>query len=98
MHPTPPYTKVKTIRSTPEGEVIDSHSTYKDHLSSVKQEISRTYDTSRDSLAADLIKHSEIMRNGETEELDLKISCDKVTGEPRLITVTWLVHREHYGR
>lgn len=98
MLQTPPHTKVKTFRPQPDGStIIDSHSTFKD-LSSTSQEITRTYDTSRETLAADLIMHSEMIRNAETPELDLKITTDKKTGEPRFIVVTWLVNKEYYGR
>lgn len=98
MIKTPPHTKVRTTTMLANGDVqIDSHSTYTE-LSSTKQEIQRTFPTSRDNLAADLIRHTEDVRNGEVAELSLQITCDKRTGEPNFIIKSWTVSKEYYGR
>ena len=98
MVPTPSHTKVKTVREYVDGTVeIDSHSTFKE-LSSVKQEVQRSFPTSRNTLAADLIFHSQCIRDAETPELSLVILTNKSTGEPERIVKTWLVNKEYYGR
>lgn len=98
MLPTPQHTKIKTQRTRVDGTVeIDSHSTFK-QLSSVKQEIERSFPTSRDSLAADLIKHSSLLREHETTELNMRITTNKATGDPEFIICTWTVNKEYYGR
>lgn len=98
MIDTPNHTKVRTERSLPDGsKVIDSHSVHT-ALSSVKQEIQQHVKTTRETLALDLIKCSEIIANGQTDELSLRITIDKTTGDPSLITKTWTVHKEYYGK
>lgn len=96
--PTPPYTKVKTIRERGDDTVeIDSWSTFT-ALSSVKQEIQQSIKTSGTNLAADVIKCLQHVTFHETTELTIHITTDKKTGEPTLITKTWLVNKEYYGR
>lgn len=98
MTPTPPYTKVKTVRSFEDGtEEIDSHSMHK-KLSSVKQEVSQSVETTAASLAADIIACLQHITYHETTELSLQISTDKATGEPTLIRKTWTINKEYYGR
>lgn len=98
MTPTPPHTKVKTVKSYTSGRIeIDSHSMHND-LSSVKQEIGQSVETSRATLIPDLIAAAVHITSGETAELDIKIVTNKKTGEPERIIKTWLVHKEHYGK
>jgi hypothetical protein len=98
MMPTPPHTKVTTRRQLPNGDVqIDMHSMYKE-LSSVSQEIEQKIETSRETLALDLIKAVALISSGETPELTLHIITDKTTGEPKLITKRFTVAKEYYGK
>lgn len=96
--PTPPHTKVKTERSMPDGTTEISSYSMTEKLSSVKQEISQNMKTTADRLAADVIACLQHVTFKETEELTIKITVDKETGEPRLITKTWLINKEFYGR
>lgn len=98
MLPTPPHTKVKTMREQPDGTTEIESRSMTDKLSSVKQEISQNMKTSAAGLAADVIACLQHVTYRETEELTIKITTDKVTGEPRLITKTWLIKKEFYGR
>jgi len=96
--PTPQHTKVRTRTPLDNGDVqIDSHSMH-EKLSSVSQEIEQHVKTSRETLALDLIRCSELIQTGETEELTLKIVADKVSGEPKLITKIFTVNKEYYGK
>jgi hypothetical protein len=98
MIKTPPHTKVRTVRTEPNGrKVIDSHSVYEE-LSSTQQEIQQTVQTSFETLAADLIACSELIRKGDTPELTLRITTDKKSGNPNFIVKTWTVDKEYYGR
>lgn len=96
--PTPQHTKVKTRTLLPNGDVqIDSHSMH-ENLSSVQQEIEQHVKTSRETLALDLIKCSELIQTGETDKLILEITADKTTREPKLITKIFTVNKEYYGK
>lgn len=98
MIQTPPHTKVRTRKALPNGDVqIDSHSMH-EQLSSVSQEIEQHVKTSRESLALDVIRCLELIQQGETPELTLKIAADKATGEPKLITKIFTVQKEYYGK
>lgn len=100
MMQTPPHTKVRTVREFADGRVeVDSHSTYKSSTpNTVKQEIGQNIETSVESLPADVMRCLRHITEGETKELTIKIEVDRKTGLPALITKTWLVNKEYYGR
>src|SRR5690349_2941197 len=96
--PIPNFTKVKTIRTYEDGSSeIDTRSVTR-RLSSIKQEIQQTVDTNPTTLAADIIKCLEPITYHETSELTLHISTNPATGNARIITKTWTVDKEHFGR
>lgn len=95
MIPTPPHTKIKTTRQFQDGRVeIDSHSTYKE-LNSVKQEVGQNIETTPESLAAEVMRCLRHLTDGETSEMAISI---KRTGARVLITKTYLLNKEYYGR
>ena len=97
MMPTPNFTKVKTIKTNDDGSAdISTHSVTK-KLSSVKQEIQQSIKTDRQNLAADIISCLQHITYHETSELTIHITTD-AAGDPSIITKTWLVHKEYYGK
>lgn len=97
MMPTPPHTKVRTVKEFNDGSVeMNSHSTYK-QLNSIKQEIGQNIETSLETLPADVMRCLRHITAGETEDLNIQISTNKKTGQ-LLITKSWTINKEYYGR
>ncbi len=98
MNPIPNHTKVRTSKQFDDGQIeIETQSVHRS-LSLVKQEISQNIQTNPERLAADIINCLQHITFHETTELTLQIQADPKTGAPRLITKTWTVHKEYYGR
>ena len=79
------------------SKVITTES-YHEKLSSYKQEVQQTIRTNGIKLTEDVIACLQHILLGDTPELTIHISRDKITGEPNFVTKTWITKKEYYGK
>ncbi len=91
----PTYTRTRAIKQVDETTVETTSTSYTDKLSSVRIETSKDIQTSQNELLKDLVSCLDVLKDTE-DSLTIKIT--KRHGQPRLITKTWTVTKEYYGK
>lgn len=89
------YTKTRQVKQIDTDTVEIVSSSYTDKLSSVRTEISKDIQTSQQTLLKDIVTCLEELQHTE-EKLTIEIT--KKFGQPRLITKTWTISKEYYGK
>ena len=92
--PSIKHTTVRVITELPDGSASIKTKSYNEDLSSIKSEVERRYPTSRNTLFADMLTCTEVLK--ESEQLTLII--EKRKGEPYLIRQIYTVNREYHGK
>jgi hypothetical protein len=91
------YTKIRQTKQLDEHTTEITRATYTDKPHSVTTEITKTIPTDGSNLLKDTISCLEIITRGESRRLIIEVQCDP-TGEPVLVTKTWMVNKEIYGK
>lgn len=89
------HTKTRETASLPDGSVQVTSKSYADKLTKLTVEITKSMKTNRNDLLKDIVSCLDVLQ--ETED-NLIIQISKRAGEPKLITKTWTVTKEYYGK
>lgn len=89
------FTKIKRTIPIDEDTVSIESRSYTDNLSSYKEEQSKDIKTSPQTILKDVIACLDVLDEGIE---GVTICIRKYKGEPNLITKTWTVKKEYYGK